>query len=224
MRPVSDLSLMPTTIFGAAPIQRGWTVRPCQESLVATNPFAAITWRPDQAGFPHAIVGGANLADPKVADLLNAQMKSPLLRGIRQQVRWHANPKYCFATRPDWVRGPAWRRGLAEGRDRGLVFELQVFPSQMQNAADLARGFPNLQIVLLHAGMLTDCEPGTLAAWRSGVQALAACPNVSSKLSALSTFARRCTADIWQPIVTEALNWFGADRCMFRSNFPVEKL
>jgi predicted TIM-barrel fold metal-dependent hydrolase len=178
----------------------------------------------EQSGFPHAIVAGANLADPNVADLLDAQMKSPLLRGVRQQLHWHTNPQYCFATRPDWVRDPAWRRGLAEVRDRGLVFELQVFPSQMQDAADLAQAFPDLQIVLLHAGMLTDREPPTLAAWRSGVQALAACPNVSTKLSALSTFSRQCTVDIWQPIVSEAITWFGADRCMFGSNFPVEKL
>lgn len=198
-----------------------------QTNWPAGGELAEVQWVQsiaEQSGFPHAIVGGANLADPGIAGLLDAQMESPLLRGIRQQLHWHTHPQYCFATRPDWVRDPAWRRGLAEVRDRGLVFELQVFPSQMQDAADLARAFPDLQIVLLHAGMLTDREPETLAAWRSGVQALAACPNVSTKLSALSTFARRCTLDIWQPVVDEALTWFGPERCMFGSNFPVEKL
>ncbi len=56
------------------------------------------------------------------------------------------------------------------------------------------------------------------------MQALAALPNVSTKLSALSTFARRCAPDIWQPIIDETVAWFGPERCMFGSNFPVEKI
>ena len=178
----------------------------------------------DRAGFPHAIVGYADLAASDVGRTLDAQRQSPLLRGIRQQLHWHTNPQYRFASRPDWVRDAGWRRGLSEVRDRGLVFELQVFPDQMADAVDLARAFPDLTIVLLHAGMLVDNAPDTLAAWRRGMQALAACPNVFTKLSALSTFARRCEIDIWKPIVDETLQWFGADRCMFGSNFPVEKI
>ena len=96
--------------------------------------------------------------------------------------------------------------------------------ADLADAADLAQAFPDLQIVLLHAGMLTDRDPTTLAQWREGMQALAHCPNVSTKLSALSTFARRCSTQIWQPIVHETLAWFGPNRCMFGSNFPVEKL
>ena len=178
----------------------------------------------DQAGFPNAIVGYADLADPAVADVLDAQLKSPLLRGIRQQLHWHTNAQYRFATRPDWVCDTNWRRGLAEVRDRNLVFELQVFPEQMAAAVDLAKDFPDLQIVLLHAGMLVDRGEASLAAWREGMRALAQCPNVTTKLSALSTFARRCSQDIWRPIVDETIVWFGADRCMFGSNFPVEKI
>lgn len=169
-------------------------------------------------------MGGADLAAAGLANLLDEQMKCRLLRGIRQQLHWHANPQYRFASRPDWVRDPNWRKGLTEVRDRGLVFELQVFPGQMADAAELAQAFPDLQIVLLHAGMLTDRNPATLEAWRTGMTALADCPNVSTKLSALSTFARRCATDIWRPIVHDTLAWFGPDRCMFGSNFPVEKL
>jgi len=178
----------------------------------------------DQSGFPHAIVGYADLADSGVSATLDRLVQSPLLRGIRQQLHWHANPQYCFAARPDWVRDPQWRRGLEAVRDRGLVFELQVFPEQMADAAELASDFPDLQIVLLHAGMLVDQSPECIALWRQGMQSLARCPNVTTKLSALSTFARTCTFDIWKPIVAETLGWFGADRCMFGSNFPVEKI
>jgi len=127
-----------------------------------------------------------------------------------------------------WLDGPPVPRIFGEyesiRRDYLADEYLQVFPSQMGDAADLASAFPDLQIVLLHAGMLTDRNPATLAQWRAGMQALSGCPNVSTKLSALSTFARRCSAEIWQPIVHDTLAWFGPARCMFGSDFPVEKL
>jgi len=178
----------------------------------------------DQHHFPHAIVGYANLADPHVGRLLDAQMAHPGFRGVRQQLHWHANPLYRFAPAPDSFMDPQWLRGLAQVQERGLIFELQVFPGQMADAVKLVRQFPQMTFVLLHAGMLVDFSPDTLNAWRIGLQALADCPNVCTKLSALSTFARRCDLDIWQPTVHETLSMFGPERCMFGSNFPVEKL
>jgi len=178
----------------------------------------------NQHHFPHAIVGYANLADPHVGRLLDAQMVHPGFRGVRQQLHWHANPLYRFAPVPDLFLDPQWQRGLAQVQERGLIFELQVFPDQMADAVKLVHQFPKQSFVLLHAGMLVDFSPDTLNAWRTGLQALADCPNVCTKLSALSTFARRCDLDIWQPTVHETLSLFGAERCMFGSNFPVEKL
>lgn len=178
----------------------------------------------DRHGFPHAITGFANLADPGVASTLDRQLEHRNLRGIRQQLHWHEDPLYRFAARPDIMNDAAWRRGLREVARRGLVFELQVFPSQMADAARLARDLPDLTLVLMHAGMQHDRSPGGLAAWRAGMDALAACPNVVTKLSGLGTFAHRCTPELWGPIVRETVERFGPSRCMFGSNFPVEKL
>jgi predicted TIM-barrel fold metal-dependent hydrolase len=178
----------------------------------------------DRHGFPHAITGFANLADPDVASTLDRELEYANLRGIRQQLHWHEDPLYRFAARPDIMNDAAWRRGLREVARRGLVFELQVFPSQMADAARLARDFPDLTLVLMHAGMQHDRSPAGLAAWRGGMDALAACPNVVTKLSGLGTFEHRCTPALWGPIVRETVERFGPSRCMFGSNFPVEKL
>ena len=178
----------------------------------------------NQHHFPHAIVGYANLADPLVGRLLDAQMAHPGFRGVRQQLHWHQNPLYRFAPASDAFLDPQWQRGLAQVQERGLIFELQVFPDQMADAVKLVRQFPKQTFVLLHAGMLVDFSPETLSTWRTGLRALADCPNVCTKLSALSTFERRCDLDIWQPTVHKTLSMFGAERCMFGSNFPVEKL
>jgi predicted TIM-barrel fold metal-dependent hydrolase len=178
----------------------------------------------DRHGFPHAIIGFADLAAPDVEQALDALTRFAALRGIRQQLHWHDKPLYRFAARADLVDDPAWRRGLAAVGQRGLLFELQVFAGQMAASARLARDFPGITFVLLHAGMLEDRTPAGWTRWREGMRALAACPNVVVKLSGLGTFVRRCAADLWRPVIEETMAMFGADRCMFGSNFPVEKL
>jgi predicted TIM-barrel fold metal-dependent hydrolase len=178
----------------------------------------------DAKGFPHGIVGFADLADPNVGATIDAQRAYKNLRGVRQQLHWHEKPLYTFAERPDLFDDPAWRAGLREVERRGLLFELQIFPSQMEGAARLAREYPSLTFVLMHAGMLEDRSPAGITAWRKGLQAMAACPNVVTKLSGLGTFVRRSSVDLWQPVVAEALAQFGPKRCIYGSNFPVEKL
>ena len=94
----------------------------------------------------------------------------------------------------------------------------------MESAARLARSLPNLQFVLLHAGMLEDTSAKGLAEWRAGMDALAACPNVAVKLSGLGTFVRRIDAEYIALVAGETVRRFGAERCLFGSNFPIEKL
>jgi predicted TIM-barrel fold metal-dependent hydrolase len=144
--------------------------------------------------------------------------------GIRQQLHWHRNPAYRFAATPDAMNAPGWRAGLAEVARRGLLFELQVFPGQMQDALGLVRAFPDLTFVLLHAGMLEDRSPAGWAEWRGGMRAMAGCPNLLVKLSGLGTFPRACSTALWRPVVEETVALFGAGRCLFGSNFPIERL
>jgi predicted TIM-barrel fold metal-dependent hydrolase len=122
------------------------------------------------------------------------------------------------------MNDPAWRAGLAQVAARGLLFELQVFASQMADAAKLARDFPGVQFVLEHAGMLEDRSDAGWARWRAGMKQLAACPNVATKLSGLGTFARECSTALWRPVIAETVALFGPTRCLFGSNFPIEKL
>lgn len=178
----------------------------------------------DAHGFPHAIVGYADLAARDLAATLDRQQAHANLRGVRQQLHWHEKPLYRFANRPDLINDPAWRAGLREIERRGLVFELQVFASQMADAAALARDFPRVIFVLLHAGMLEDRSAEGWATWRRGMAALAACPNVVTKLSGLGTFEHACRTALWRPVVEETVALFGARRCLYGSNFPIESL
>jgi predicted TIM-barrel fold metal-dependent hydrolase len=56
------------------------------------------------------------------------------------------------------------------------------------------------------------------------MRALAAAPNVHVKLSGLGTFARACSVELWGPVIRETVALFGPERCMFGSNFPIERL
>ena len=178
----------------------------------------------DATGWPHANVAYADLADPDADALLARLKKLPATRGIRQQLHWHENSQYRFAPRPDVMNDADWRRGFALLASHGLLFELQIFAGQMADGARLARSFPDTIFVLEHAGMLEDTSPRGWQLWRDGMMALADCPNVNVKLSGLGTFVHACRTDVIGPIVRETVAMFGADRCCYGSNFPIEKL
>lgn len=178
----------------------------------------------DAYGWPNAIVGFADLAAADLDATLDAEQLHLLLRGIRQQVHWHENPQYRFAERADVIADPAWRRGLSRLGPRGLLFELQIFTSQMQLGADLVHAFPETTFVLEHAGMLEDLSEAGRLAWRRGMKQLAAFPNLYVKLSGLGTFVHRASIDDIQPIINDVVSMFGAERCLWGSNFPIEKL
>jgi len=179
----------------------------------------------DRTGQPLAIVGYADLTAPDVDDLLAAQVEAaPRLRGVRMQLHWHANPQYRFAAHADLMDDGDFRRGLARLAARDLLFELQVFPAQMPAAARLAHDFPALTLVLMHCGMPEDLSPAGLAQWRDGMARLAACDNVAVKLSGLGTFVHELSADLIAEIGGETIALFGPARCLWGSNFPIEKL
>jgi predicted TIM-barrel fold metal-dependent hydrolase len=177
-----------------------------------------------QHGLPNAITAFADLASLQVASTLDAQLAVPGVRAIRQQLHWHVNAQYRFASRADLFDDPIWRRGLAEVARRNLAFELQVFPAQMRGAIELVRSFPELQFVLIHAGMLEDRSPAGWQQWREVMVDLARLPNVVVKLSGLGTFLRACHEQGWRDVIVQTVECFGPQRCMFGSNFPIERL
>lgn len=178
----------------------------------------------DQHGWPHGIVAYADMTLDDVRPQLARLKAFPLLRGIRQQFHWHENPLYRFAADPDLCTRPAVMRNIARLADEGWSFDLQVFAGQMTGAAKLARACPHVTFILQHAGMLEDTSEAGVMAWREGLKRLADEPNVVTKLSAFGTFIHRNDPDAIAVQVGEAMRLFGAERCMFGSNFPIEKI
>ncbi|HWU15817.1 MAG TPA: amidohydrolase family protein [Caulobacter sp.] len=169
------------------------------------------------------IVAGANLDDPGVEPLLEAQAARASVRGVRQIVNWHADPAKTYGPH-DPLLSDAWRAGYALLAKYGLSFDLQLYPSQMTTAAELAAAHPDIPVIVNHAGMPTDRDEAGLAAWRDGLGQLAHLPNVSCKISGLAMIDRAWTVDSLRPFVLRVIKTFGPARCMFASNFPVEKV
>jgi|SRR3984885_5075147 predicted TIM-barrel fold metal-dependent hydrolase len=178
----------------------------------------------DETGFPQAIVGYADFLANDVRPQLDRLTKHRGMRGLRMQLQWHENPQYQFASGPDLARDPTLQKNVAHLADYGWTFDLQVFAGQMEGAAELAASAPKVTFILQHAGMLEDLSPDGWARWRKAMRLLAAQPNIASKLSALGTFIHKNDPEHIAGIVRETIDIFGATRCLFGSNFPVEKL
>ncbi|MBV8121047.1 MAG: amidohydrolase family protein, partial [Alphaproteobacteria bacterium] len=124
----------------------------------------------------------------------------------------------------------------------GLSFDSWQYHPQLPDALDLARAFPNTTIILNHVGGVLGVGPyigrrfAILADWRRDIIELAKCPNVYVKLGGIGMtsfgfdFHERDVppsseelADAWRQYVEPCIEAFGADRCMFESNFPPDK-
>ena len=198
-----------------------------QANWAPADAEAEVAWvqrTADETGWPHAIVGYADLLADDVRPPLDRLVRYPLLRGVRMQLHWHENPQYRFAKAPDLAGDATFRRNFAALADYGLSFDLQVFAPQMGGAARLAADFPKTNFILQHAGMLEDLSHAGRTAWRDGMTKLALNPNVYAKLSGLGTFIHRNDPGHIAWIVGETVRLFGASRCLFGSNFPIEKL
>ena len=161
---------VPSRVVASVFVQANW---PSQNSLEEVAWVQSVADRHD---FPQAIVGYVDLSDPDRERLIDQQLKFANLRGIRQQIFWHQfDASYRFGARSDLMKDRHWRSGMELLADRNLPFELQVFPEQMDDAADLARDNPRTQFVLVHAGMLENVSTEGWQAWRQGMQKLAAC-------------------------------------------------
>ncbi len=175
-------------------------------------------------GMPHAIIGYADLSSDDAPELIARHAEHSNWRGIRHMLNYSEDPTYQFTDRNDLMSDPKWLRGYRALEDHSGSFDLQVWPWQLADASDLAKQVPNVPIVLDHTGMPRDWDDDGVKIWRDGMRALARADNVSVKISALGMFAPAITADAIRPFVLDTIDIFGADRCMFASNYPVDMM
>jgi predicted TIM-barrel fold metal-dependent hydrolase len=200
----------------------------------------------DPDGFIAGVVSHVDLRLPEAADVLAAHVEAGAgrFRGIRQinaaDPSIEVRPGYTGPP-PGLLADPAFRSGFAALGRAGLSFDAWLYHPQIHELTDLARAIPDVTIVLNHLGgplgqgAYAGRREEMLAAWRPAMKDLAACPGVVLKLGGIgmplfgmsfheqpAATTSEDLAAAWGPEIRWCIEQFGADRCMFESNFPVD--
>jgi len=234
---------MQPRIFGPyETIRRDYTVTEYLDDIAGQGVTKAVyvqaNWPPDRAeaevqwleetalrtGWPMAIVAFADMTLPDARPALDRLARYPRLRGIRQQFHWHNNPMYRFAAHADLCLDPVVQRNIGFLADYGWSFDLQVFAAQLPGACDLLDACPRVPFILQHAGMLEDTSPKGRSDWRAAMEGFARRSNAYCKLSGFGTFLHRNDPAHIGWLVAACVEMFGANSCLWGSNFPIEKL
>jgi L-fuconolactonase len=193
------------------------------------------------------IVGYADLMmGERVETVLEAHMRAGggRFRGVRHSGNWDADPIIGNgAPGPGTYRRADFRAGLARLSALGLSLDAWVFHTQLADVVDLARAFPATNIIMGHVGGVLGYGPyagkrdQVFASWKASVTELAKCPNVTMKLGGMMMrtalydygaaerpVTSEALAALWRPYMETCIELFGPRRCMFESNFPVEKM
>ena len=167
------------------------------------------------------------------------------LKGVRHSVSRDEHFPDGIVIRPAPARllsDQAYRAGLRQVAKRGLVYDAMLYHAQIPELTEMARVHADLPIVLDHLGCILGVgpyegrEPEAFSSWRAAMRELAACPNVSVKFGGLGMILCGARwhehpqppgsselADAWRPCFETCMDLFGPARCMFESNFPVDK-
>ena len=192
-------------------------------------------------GFADLRLGGA------VAPVLEEHIAaSPdRFRGIRHSCSWDASPaiRKSHTKPPEHLyMDPVFREGFACLEGTGLTFDAWLYHPQLMELVDLARAFPGVTIILDHFGGPLGIGPyegkrdQVFVEWKKCIEELAQCPNVVMKLGGLlmpingwgfhkqeQPPASEALAAATAPYYDLCIEQFGVQRCMFESNFPVDK-
>lgn len=192
------------------------------------NPELETKWlqeQYEQFGYPHAIVAYANLADPKVEDLLAKHCSFQNMRGIRMILNYH-NIEYLKMTdRDDYMRDSQWQKGFSLLEKFNLTFDAQVYDHQLIDLAMVAKTFPKTNIIIEHLAWPLDETSAGFLRWQENLSLITSYPNVYMKLCGLGCgILSKVNLEKKISYIRTAIELFGLDRCMFGSNCPPDLL
>jgi predicted TIM-barrel fold metal-dependent hydrolase len=210
-------------------------LRDARNYLVAGTVYIETEWDPTDpigemayvkelrrvTGYPSVAVAQAWLDRDDAIPVLERLAGFDFVCGIRQKPRANAMPQ---DGKPGGMMDTRWREGFAALNRLGLRYDLQTPWWHLHEAADVARAFPDTQIILNHTGLPANRGPEAIAAWASAMAMLAACANAAVKISGLGQPGQPWTATSNREVVLKTIELFGPERCMFASNFPVDGL
>lgn len=186
-----------------------------QAAIGSDDPVKETEWlqeAADRTGFPQAIVAYADLRDPDVEATLERHCEYENMGGIRD---------FSYG---DYLVEPDFHRGCALLEKYNLVVSIAAQWQDMEKLVALASKFPNIPIVIDHAGVPEERTPEYFENWKSGMQTAATAENVICKISGLGMADHDWTVESIRPYVLHCIEAFGVERSLFATNWPVDSL
>lgn len=177
-----------------------------------------------QTGVPSVMVAWCDFASPIAAELLERHSASDIVRGVRHKPAAAAAPQQARRGAEGSMDDPKWRDGYARLKEYGWSYDLQTPWWHLDAAAELARDFPDIPLIINHSGLPADRSPEGLAGWRNAIEHASMQPNILIKISGLGQPGEPWNSEANRPIIRDIISIFSVDRAMFASNFPVDSL
>ena len=238
-----DMAALP--IQGVVHVEAGW------QGWRATAVADETTWLaqlPD-SDFILGMVGAADLESPHLDAQLDAHTAaSPRIRGVRDKLACSPHRGVMdWNTNAHLLEDPAWQRGYARLGERDLSFDAWMYSHQLPAFRTVAAAHPETRVVLCHmgtpigfggpyGGLSETARADIQARWRDDMAALAELPHVYVKLSGFTMpvvgwglhdqepASVETLVELLGPAIRDTIGWFGPQRCMFASNFPMDKV
>jgi L-fuconolactonase len=203
--------------YVSASAPHGVTASVLVQVLASTEETEDFLMLADAGGPVAGVVGWVDLTSPHVGDDIAALRRAPggrFLLGVRHMLQDEPDPA--------WLERADVARGLAVLAEHGLVYDLLTKPRELPTCLAVARRFRQLRFVLDHIGK-PPIASGAREPWASRIAPFADLPNVTCKLSGMVTEAdwQRWQAADLQPYLDAMVGWFGEDRLLFGSDWPV---
>ena len=147
----------------------------------------------------------------------------PHVKGIRHLLNY--DPSKPHISNPsDTLSHPSFPANFALLAKHGLHFEFHGYSNQLRQGAAIAKAHPTVPVIINHSGLCVDHTEEGIEEWKAGLAEWAQLKQVSIKISGLGMTDNKWTAESIRPFILDIVRIFGVERCMFASNFPVEKV
>ena len=173
---------------------------------------------------PNAIIGFANFLDAEIEKTLEEHLRYPNFRGIRQILNFDKNNKEVSHATIDYLKEDEWIRNFGLLKKHNLLFDLSILINQTEDAQNLIEQYDTTQFIINHTLSPLNIDENNMNIWLDKIKILSSFENVSIKLSGFGEFNSNWTTSSIKPLILHSIDSFGVNRCMFGSNFPVDKV
>lgn len=159
-----------------------------------------------------------------VENELDCHREVPGFCGVRNVLCYDEKANLKMIDNPNIFNDKHWLRGIRQLEEAECIFETQIFSGQLPALINLARRYPRLKIVLEHFAWPLEFSKHAFALWKMNIAKLGRLPNVYAKISAIGCVFKRLDKMLIEPYFNSFIDSFGLDKCLFGSNFPVDKV